>query len=98
MQLRTIDPDGDENAIIRLDSCVPRANGITLTLTKTPSPIQAKIKAIFEVEKKSGKCWMAETLDREMVPAYLCTVIAEDGEASSGLTSTLVNLVKSSYP
>ncbi|KAM7536148.1 hypothetical protein Aperf_G00000102738 [Anoplocephala perfoliata] len=94
MHLRTTDPDGDENAIIRLDSCVPRPSGITLTRTKTPSPIQPKIKPIFEVEKKTGKCRMVGTLDRETVPAYLCTVIAEDGEASSGLTSTTTLIIE----
>ncbi|VUZ48391.1 unnamed protein product, partial [Hymenolepis diminuta] len=35
-----------------------------------------------------GKCWTTGILDRETIPAYLCSVVAEDGEVASGLSFT----------
>ncbi|KAH9285261.1 Protocadherin alpha-1 [Echinococcus granulosus] len=88
MQLRTHDPDGSENSTIRLKGCVPRFPGPLLTAAQTPAPKQAQMKPVFEVDKRNGKCWTTGSLDREIEPAYVCTITAEDGEMSSRLTST----------
>lgn len=84
MQLRTTDPDGDEDAKIRLEACHPRMNEASVIQSKPSKPI----KSIFEVESESGKCWTTGILDRETIPAYLCSVVAEDGEVASGLSFT----------
>ena len=85
MHLRTEDPDGGENATIILEGCIPRPIVPPLTKAHSPQPV---LKPVFEVDKRSGKCWTTVNLDRETEPAYVCTVIAVDSEISSGLTST----------
>ncbi|KAL5109164.1 Protocadherin-11 X-linked [Taenia crassiceps] len=84
MQLRTHDPDGSENSTIRLEGCVPQPTGRSLMV----APKQAQIKPVFEVDKRNGKCWTIDILDREIESTYVCTITAEDGEMSSRLTST----------
>lgn len=84
MQLRTTDPDGEDNAEIKLGSCYPRMSTTSSNQAKHSKPV----KPIFEIDSKSGKCRTTGILDRETIPAYICSVIAEDGEFSSGLSST----------
>nr|CDS30659.1 protocadherin alpha 6 [Hymenolepis microstoma] len=84
MQLRTTDPDGDDDTKVRLEACYPRINGASIT----QSNLSKAIKPIFEVESESGKCWTTGILDRENIPAYLCSVVAEDGDTESGLSLT----------
>ncbi|VDD79551.1 unnamed protein product [Mesocestoides corti] len=81
MQLRTLDPDGTDNSTIQLRGCLPRQ-------PSQPSGKKQLPKSIFEVDKKTGKCWTLENLDRETESAYVCTLVAMDSETTDGLTST----------
>ena len=85
MQLLTQDPDGSDNATIILEGCVPQPVDAPSTQRHSTQP---PTRPIFEVDKRSGKCWTSVSFDRETEPAYACTVIAVDSEIPSGLTST----------